>query len=259
MINITNKKARRRWQQEFNRQMIVLENIFAKEIRPVLNRAYMNSAKLVSQGELDINSTVDALTPRMINRIFKHYRRTATVFSRKAFKIIESSKSMDVPDIKTPKDEFWRAMNLWMTMEAGDQISKINTTTKNNINAVIQKGLNESIGNIAIAKALRKNGFIVNRSRSLKIAKTETHTAAVKAVDESVRSTRIEMEKEWVSSKDDRTRTFGKGSQFEHFLAFPNGPDGERVSHNEKKKKTGQSLRLPGDPNGSAGNIILCR
>jgi hypothetical protein len=259
LLNIVNKKAKRLYVAEFDRQMTLLERIFVKEIRPVLNRQYLASAAFVQQGVLDIAPAVNAITPRLINRLYKHYKRVANTFAKKAYKIIENSKSIDVPEIKGPKDEFFRAMNTWMVTEAGDKITKINTATRNNINSVIQKGLNEGISHRDIAKNIRKNGLITNRSRSLTIARTETHTVAVKAVDESVRSTRIEMEREWVSAKDLRTRTFGKGSQFEHFLSYPNGPDGERVGQDAYFQRTGQPMQFPGDPKGSAGNVIRCR
>ena len=256
MINLQTRKSKRLYVAEFDRQMQVLERIFVKEIRPVFNRQYLSSASLVQQGIVDISSTVNQSTDRLIRLLYKHYRRVALNFSKKAFDIMENSKSFDIPEIKTPKDEFFKTMNTWMTSQAGEKIQKINKATRNNIAAVIQKGMNDGISHRDIAKNIRKNGLITNRSRAVTVARTETHTCAVRAVDESVKSTRIEMEREWVSSKDGRTRTMGKGSKFEHFISFPLGPDGERVSQDGWFKKTGEAIKHPGDPNGSAANTI---
>ena len=109
-----------------------------------------------------------------------------------------------------------------------------------------------------IAKRIRKTSAAINPHRSRTIALTETHTAAVKSVNAAVASTRIEMIREWVSAKDLRTRTRDKNNIWEHFKRFPNGPDGERVAQDGKYKGTGQALAYPGDPSGSAGNIIRC-
>jgi len=259
MINITSDKAKRAFAREMDRQMQRLENIFVKEIRPILNRSYFNAASLVRQSEMHISSAVNKNTDRMINVLFSHYKRVANVFGNKAFKIIDGSKSINIPEIKTPRDEFFRAMQVWMSTQAGNKITKIDAATKKNIVAVIQKGLNDGISHKEIAKNIRKNGLIVNRSRALTIARTETHTASVKSVDESVKSTRIEMEREWVSSKDLRTRSRMRGDSFEHFLKFPRGADGEKTTQKGVFRGTGETLSFPGDPRGSAANSINCR
>jgi len=110
-----------------------------------------------------------------------------------------------------------------------------------------------------IAKRIRKTSAKINPHRARTIALTETHTASVKSVDAAVATTRITMMREWVSSKDQRTRTRGKKGKWEHYAKFPNGPDGEKVAQDGKFVKTGQALSFPGDPSGSVGNIIRCR
>lgn len=60
--------------------------------------------------------------------------------------------------------------------------------------------------------------------------------------------------KEWLSTKDDRTRTYEKGDEFDHLEA-----DGQVVGIDEPFVVGGEELMYPGDPAGSEGNVINCR
>ena len=59
--------------------------------------------------------------------------------------------------------------------------------------------------------------------------------------------------KEWVTALDDKVRD-GSSSEFDHTAAH-----GEAVELKAAFEATGESLEFPGDPGGSAGNIINCR
>lgn len=60
--------------------------------------------------------------------------------------------------------------------------------------------------------------------------------------------------KEWLSTKDDRTRAYERGDEFDHLEA-----DGQVVGMDEPFIVSGEELQYPGDPNGSPGNTINCR
>ena len=259
MINLTGA-ARQLYQQEVERQMQILENVHIRELKPVLNRQYLRAAQAVQQGMLDVDFAVDKDGDRLRGLLSRHYRRIAAVFSEKVFKVIEESqKSLAIPEIKGPKEEFWGELNRWMSTEAGRKIRHIQDTTKRNIARTIRKGMEEGESHRTIAKRVRKTGRISTVRRAVTIARTETHTASVKSVDSAIGSTRILMEREWVSARDDRTRSRIRKDRFEHYLKFPAGPDGEKVAQEGKFTKTGEALSYPGDPSASPGNSVNCR
>ena len=270
MINITNIRSKRLYVAEFDRHMTVLENTFIREIRPLLGRQFFNAAQLIQKGvgEEGVNHAVNLGRRRLIDIFQRHYKRVAASFSRKTYKIFEESQKKNtfygeqidlVPsETKTPKDEFWLSMNKWSRRQGAQKIRGIQDTTKKTISKIIRRGQSNGESHREIAKRIRKTSAAINPHRSRTIALTETHTAAVKSVNAAVASTRIEMMREWVSAKDDRTRTRGKHNPFEHFKSFPSGADGEKVTQDGLYKKTGEALRFPGDPRGSAGNIIRC-
>lgn len=260
MINITSNTARTLYQAEFERNMTVLENVHIRELKPVLNRQYMNTAKFVEQGILDdIDYAVDKESDREVRLLKRHYTRVATVFSALAYKLIEEGGYLTVGQLRTPKEEFWRALRYYIRKYGAEKIKDIDKKTKKALKRVILKGKEEGESHRDIAKRIRKAGRITTPRRAITIAKTETHSAATYSVKESVKSTRLEMEREWVSSRDDRTRSRIRKDRFEHYLKFPAGPDGERIGMDDVYKKTGEHLKYPGDPDGSAGNIIACR
>ena len=260
MINITDKHNRALWQAEVERMSSTLEYSQIKDWTRLLNSQFIKAAKLVRIGRQDdIDFIIDDDRPRMLGMLKNHYRRVATVFSNKAFGIFASKKFIQPTEIKTPKEDFWKELNAWMGTQAGSKITKVAKTTKKTIADVIHKGMQEQLSHVDIAKNIRSTGFIANPHRARTIALTETHTAAVKSMDSAVKSTRIEMEREWVSAKDDRTRRPDKYNIFNHFGDFPNGANGERVPEGKDFVGTGEPMSYPGDPKGSAGNIINCR
>lgn len=280
MFNLTSPKARRLYQLEFERQLNVLERTYIRELTPLLNRQFKDAAEFVAHGIIDsTNFAVEKSYKKQFTLLKKHYKRVATVFGKKVFNHLEI-KSILYPDwplfderplndvmwndypeeLKGPMDEYWAEFNRWSENEAATKIRRIQNTTKNKIRQIITKGYKEGESHGDIAKRIRKTSSTINPHRANKIARTETHTAAVRSVDKAVKSTRIEMEKEWVSAHDARTRTRGKGDHFEHLVKFPAGPDGEKVGENDRFVGTGEALDYPGDSrNGSAGNVIFCR
>lgn len=259
MINITDPKARRRYQQQLEALMTRLEITAAREIRPILNRQYFNAASLVKQGVFDVTHAVNLERARLKDRLRKHYRRVAKVANKRIIKALNDIKSASDIETKTIETDFWAEMNAWITFWGAQKVTVLNDTTKAAIAIAIRKGASDGESFPEIAKRIRKAGLVSNTRRARLIARNETHTALVQSMDATVRSTRIKMEREWVSAQDDRTRSRLRGDAFEHFAGWPAGPDGERVAQDKFFRGTGEGLDYPGDPRGSAANTILCR
>ncbi len=102
-----------------------------------------------------------------------------------------------------------------------------------------------------LQKAINKRNFY--RWQALRIARTETTAAANYATTISSSVSGVVQEKVWISARDARTRRPPK-SNFNHFAM-----DGVRVDENEPFNVSGEELMYPGDPRGSAGNVINCR
>ena len=96
------------------------------------------------------------------------------------------------------------------------------------------------------------------KSRASMIARTETtklsNGGLMEGFAETGRELDADVEKEWISTRDDRTRGNKPSDEFDHAAA-----DGETVPLNEPFEKTGEPIDYPGAPGASAGNVVECR
>lgn len=122
------------------------------------------------------------------------------------------------------------------------------------INEIIATGLNDDKTIEQITSQLQKlfKSRKWYRWQSLRIARTETTTAANFAAVTASRVSGVVMVKEWISSLDARTRR-PPHSHFDHY-----DMNGERVALNKDFDVSGEKMSYPGDPKGSAGNVINC-
>jgi uncharacterized protein with gpF-like domain len=127
------------------------------------------------------------------------------------------------------------------------RITSVTETTRQQIVNQITAGQNAGEGIAAIAKRISDNVGIISRQRGALIARTETHGAANYGADGAARATGLKLRKEWVAAEDERTRV-------EHAEA-----DGQIVDMDQAFEVGGEMLMYPGDPAGSAGNVINCR
>lgn len=259
MINITDPQAKQRVQVAVDRQITILERVHLRTLVPILNRQFIDSAALVRQGDTNIESQVDKQRRRMQQDFVRRFTRVNAVFGEKIFTDIDKIKFVGRPiTIKGAFEEFQLNSQLFISQLVADRVVKVTKTTKKIIKNLISNGFNEGLSNREIAKKIIKAGEVTNIKRALRIARTETHTVAVNSMQEGVKSSRIKVEEEWVSSIDERTRGREEG-EFKHIQTFPRGANGERIKQGDMFVGTGERLAFPGDPNGSAGNIIFCR
>jgi SPP1 gp7 family putative phage head morphogenesis protein len=154
----------------------------------------------------------------------------------------ESEKQKDV----SSRTIFWNHILRWINETVSRKVVGINNTTRNRIRHIIRIGIEEGLPYREIASRLTLIGKISSIKRAKNIAWTETHTTANKGSFEMAREMKMKF-KEWLSAKDERTR-------HDHRLA-----NGQRVEIDDPFIVMGEALQFPGDPDGSAENVIRCR
>lgn len=247
MFNLTRPRDKARAQRILLRQMSTIEKGFAWNVRVALNGAYREAADLVEQGA---GGSMDALLDQWLPDLYPifraGYKRAGALFSKLIFDEVAKLKFTNAPEVKGMGDEFWNSFRGFIELNTATKVVKVNSTTKKWIARKIRKGTEEGKSSGKIAKELRASGQI-NKMRSLRIARTEVHAVSNFATQEAVKSTRLEMLKEWVAFIDDRTRT-------NHIVM-----NGKRVPMNQKFKVGGELMDYPGDPAGGAKNCVNCR
>jgi uncharacterized protein with gpF-like domain len=128
-----------------------------------------------------------------------------------------------------------------------ERIASIANTTRQQIVNAVEAGYSDGLGVAEIAKSIRGRLPEFTSSRSAMIARTETHGAANFGANEAAQETGLQLRKEWISASDDRTRD-------DHRAA-----DGQIVGMDEPFIVGGERLMYPGDPRGSAEQVVNCR
>jgi len=170
-------------------------------------------------------------------------------------------KSM--PFVETKQDPQWiEELRRYVDVDLAKRLADLNKTTRRYIDMAVAKALEEGLAIEEIRDriiATSGQGSIngMTPARAERIARTEIVSASNAGSMFGAMSTGLNFKTQWVSTKDDRTRD--GDDEWNH-----EAMDGEVVNRGEPfvmYSQTGEinEMRYPGDPNGSAGNVINCR
>lgn len=160
-------------------------------------------------------------------------------------------------------DFFERIYAEYLTAYGGQKIGQVSEATRSQIIQIVGRGLRDGLTLDEVAATLEAQADGIAVVRAAVIARTETHSASMYASLKSAQRSTIPLVKEWTSIEDHRTRDFGEGDgevdKFSHRIM-----DGVQVPIDaafEVPMLGGlkEPLMFPGDPAGSAANVINCR
>jgi hypothetical protein len=143
----------------------------------------------------------------------------------------------------------------WIATMTAQKVTPICGTTEKQAQRIIANataaGLHMGLSQAELGKMIqsdiRTQGGALARARARVIARTESHAASNAAQQQAAVATGLPMLKEWVAANQpDRTRQ-------DHQDA-----DGQTVELHMPFIVGGEELMQPGDPNGSAENVINC-
>ncbi len=206
--------------------------------------------KLVIEGAMPLTTFMNTYQDVYREVGLKHGKRTGKQINAQ-IKVIESKDFT----LNSFISLFERDLLSYLIDNGGLRIRSVRTNYISFINEIIATGLNDGKAIREITADLQKlfKSRKWYRWQSLRIARTETTTAANFAAVTASRTSGVVMVKEWISSLDARTRQ-PPHSQFDHYEM-----NGKRVGLDEEFDVSGQDMLYPGDPKGSAGNVINCR
>ena len=218
-----------------------LEARFVRSWQSEIARAIRSSAREYSNTQ----STMLAMGKHREN-VDKLIRRTYEVTGNEFAKPIYE-KANDRGMVTKDFANFRRLVEQFIIGVGASKIAQISSTTEDQIRQTIREGVSDGLSVADIARNLRSNAVAIAGVRAAVISRTETHSASQWSQVTAIRDTGLQLRKEWVAAADDRTR-------FDHSVA-----NGQIVGQDEKFTVGGEQLEFPGDPAGSAGNVINCR
>jgi hypothetical protein len=155
-----------------------------------------------------------------------------------------------------------RPLDEYISSYGASRAQQILNTTSRQIRDMIAGGMAAGNSADAVFSALLDRAPQIARIRSLLITRTEAHTVSQFSSYRLALRSAVPLDKIWHSTQDMVTRDFGeigRVSQFNHRVM-----DGTRIALARAFQVPAlvggtEALSFPGDPRGSAGNVIHCR
>ena len=249
---------RRREQRLQELMLLRISQQFERRLSREISRAMREAATALDNGAVSPGDAIRERHDRNITRLLN------SVWSRAindmAEHMLGTRRSWAGKMERKQEDEFDADafLRLWVATEGVTKVRRITNTTQENIRRIIEQGAREGLGQREVGKLIRDSSPSIAAARSQVIARTEVHSASQATAQRVAEDTGVEMRRVWVSSQGERTRSIADGAMFDHL-----GADGQTVGMNQPFVIEGirgdEELRYPGDPQGSAGNIINCR
>ncbi len=246
------------YQVIFDRLSSQFETSHARVWYPTFHRVYSAAASQLEHGHTNFEHIIQQHRQEIFKTMEKTLPRVLSFFGTMTFTRFKESqkKCADEIEIKGMEDIYWATITQWSRDQAARRVVDISDTTRRMLRRELTRGLDDGLSNADIAKAIRAKDRTINRVRAIRIARTETHTAANAATNTAVGSTGYKHIRIWVSARDERTRGFGPRDRYDHYTKKVNG---QRRDMQTPFDVSGEKLDYPGDPKGSAGNVINCR
>lgn len=240
-----------RLQKTLDIAMQRIERPYARAVAKEKNRFIRETAAEYTGG-LELN--MQALNQHIANmtEIAERYNNKAiSVFARSFRQTVKTAREY----YATKDDEFdiylEQLYAYWLTNETAKNARETANTTQQDIARAVAAGISADETTPGIIKRiLRTRGLSPYRAET--IARTETHNAALYANKESARNlqreTGVVLMKKWLPAQDERTRESHRAMA-----------DHEAIPLDNQFLVGGERLDRPGDPDGSARNVINCR
>ena len=202
---------------------------------------------------------INAISPLPVEIAYKSAYRSIVLDSGQ-ITLIEINKSImqkrHVFDASSYHKDWLTRLREWIDTKGANRINQITENTKSKLRDVINSTYQDETitSNQERATAIYKtiNDPAYNRARSITIARTETTTAAnlghTIAADTLSDKLNMAMQKTWIPTGDARTR-----DAHEAMFLYPPVPSEQDFLVG------GEDLAFPGDPRGSARNVVNCR
>ena len=224
---------------------------FERRLSREIARAMRAGATALDNGRVSPADQITAEHRRRLTRLMETLWRASMVQMAEHMTGTRRSwagklEAKNLSDVE-PTEVVDRLMSAWMADAGARKITQIAYTTRENIRTIIESGIQSGLSERDIAKQIREIAPTKSASRAQTIARTEVHAASQASAQEVAEQSGLAMVKVWVASNGERTRP-------DHDDA-----DGQRVGMNEAFEVGGESLMYPGDPMGSAAQVINCR
>jgi hypothetical protein len=239
---------------------------FRGKYKPKMSQAldeHLNQFLDIISRTTDINSVDQYVRSKPVSsdnieKVIKDlYVDTGSYFAN--FDRRQAKKRAGITYIEKDEDDIYASiitdeMRAWIEENIGQKISVIRDTSKQEVirilrsvvPEILEEGLSGSEAQAALRDKVENEWLRFKRYRTERIIRTEVTPASMVGSMKGVESTGIEHVKIWSAAFRD-TREDHKHAS------------GQKAEMDEPFRVGGEDMRYPGDPRGSAGNVINCQ
>lgn len=247
------EKAQDNWANEFENELTKAERTSVRDFTEFYKAEYNDA--------IDLYLKVKQMTPATAQQFFQDAKyvemysgmyskiglQFANWYSRNVEKYMPKADAGNMQSI-------WRNAFAFMGQQvAGQRVTMVSSTAQatltNTIRQFMADPVFQSAGEAVQSKMLRQKFNHLADYQAKRIVRTEATNAANYATEQAALNLFAgqDMTKTWKSGYDARVRPAHQAA------------NGQIVPFNSKFSVGGESLQRPGDPNGSASNVINCR
>lgn len=259
LINADEKRNNNRYQNNRRKKLIAP---FSSDMREDLKEMYTAMAEKAkgidaSLIEYAMLNEMEKHMPTVKQTLTRHIKRAVIDFGTM---ILEQAKSEFKLETKANL-KFDSFIEEWVKQRTGKAITDIEGTTKKQVIAKVRKLVAQAIEdgdtNYDLSKEMQDEFSSLSKSRAMTIARTEVTMASTQGGIEAIKSLGIpNMEKEWVSVQDTRTRDGEPNAQEPDHL----GMNGTRIGIDDKfHVPPDADMDGPGDQTAGAAQVCNCR
>jgi hypothetical protein len=232
-----------------------LEEQFVLVLQPLLAEMSRESIRAAELGQ------VAAPIPQpLITSFLNTMARLWAASIRGAAEALSAAHPEGFTSIKGTPDYLELILSRFVTQYGRTQSEQILATTSEQIRNLVLGGLTQGQAQEAVFAQILDNVEGTATLRATIITRTEVHSAMQFASNELAKLSQVRLRKTWVAVIDDRTRgNFTRRDEFNHRAMQGQSVPLDSPFLVPRRNGTLEPLAFPGDPSGSAGNIINCR
>jgi uncharacterized protein with gpF-like domain len=256
-----NSKQRETYWLKVERLRRGIETKYFKEISASITKQFKKFASDVNKYGVDGARSrlgLELWSSELVKIFERMYKETVITFGNATYRVLKIEANQKADTFGFNKD-WTKAVMEFLTNQGFTLVSDITKTTKDKLLSIVDKGVNEGLGVDEIVKIILSDEQLsYSAFRARRIVRTEVMRASNIGAMEGAKSHSFEVDKQWISARDIRTRRIPR-NQFDHVAL-----DGVVVDFDETFNsvgKEGQQVEAmqPGDITQPAGFTINCR
>lgn len=243
--------------RQYRKQWLRWHNGYERMARIIFQRTFKEIAKDIPFDRMTVGTYKSYLQTHVSKeKIFESYVKVYSEVGTKHGKRVGVQINKQINEKNFNIDgflnEFQRTLTNFLVNNEGSRITTVRQSYIQYLTQIMTKGIEEgktmSMISTDMTKLIKSRNFY--RWQALRIARTETTAASNYAATVSSSVSGVLMDKVWISALDERTRE----GKFNHLEM-----NQKRVPLDKPFNVSDEKLMFPGDPKGSAGNVINCR